>query len=82
MLLTLLLLILVVATTGAAAPAAVVTQQGVTEWPRRTAQVLSKLGVARRKVVQVRANAVTARMIENVSVVVERETLRRQTEIW
>lgn len=78
MLRTLLLLILV-ATTGATAPAAAVTQQGVAERPRRTAQVLSKLGVARRKVVQVRANTVAARTIENVGVVVERETLRRQT---
>jgi len=80
-LLALLLLVVVVATTGAAAPAAAVAQQGAAERPRRTAQVLSELGMARRKIVQVRANAVAARTLENVGVVVEREPLRGQTKI-
>jgi len=81
MLLTLLLLVVVVATTGAAALTATVAQQGTAERPRRTAQVLGELGVARRKVVQVRADAVAARTIKNVGVVVKREPLRRQTKI-
>jgi len=79
MLLTLLLLVVVVTTTGAAASAATVTQQGTAERPRRTAQVLSELGVARRKVVQVRADAVAAWTLDGV--VVKWEPLRRQIKI-
>lgn len=76
-----LLLLIVVATTGTAAPAATIAQQGTTERPRRTAQMLSEFGVTRRKVVQVCADTVAARTLENVGVVFERETLQRQTKI-
>lgn len=75
MLLTLLLAVAVV-TAGTATPTVAIAQQRVAERPRWTAQMLRELGMARREIVQVRADAVATRVLEDVRVV-ERKTLRR-----